>query len=121
MRLNILCIDDNQDITELCQTVLTSKGHSVQVANDGKKGLDLIKKKESNLVLLDLAMPKYSGEDLVKELLKDGPINSYNIYLFTASVITEKSIDDLLKFGVKGYLKKPLRIDTLLNILKKFE
>jgi DNA-binding response OmpR family regulator len=119
--MKVLLIDDNEEITELFETTLTAKGYSVKVSNDGKEGLDLIKKKESNLVLLDLAMPKYSGEDLVKELLKDGPINSYNIYLFTASVITEKSIGDLLKLGVKGYLKKPLRIDTLLNILKKFE
>jgi len=68
-----------------------------------------------------LAMPGFSGEDLVNELIKEGPIDNYNIYLFTASSVTEKTIGELLKLGVKGYLKKPLRLDTLLNILQKYE
>ena len=119
--MKVLCIDDNQDITDLCQAVLPSKGYECEVANNGKEGLELIKKREADVVLLDLAMPKFSGEDLVKELLKDGPIDGYNIYLFTASVITEKLVGDLLKTGVKGYLRKPLRLDALLKILQKHE
>lgn len=117
--MKIICIDDNQDITDLCKTVLSSDGNNCLTTDNGQDGVNMIKSEKPDLVLLDLAMPKFSGEDVVNELLKDGPIEGYNIYLFTASAITEKSIGELLKLGVKGYLKKPLRVDTLMRILQK--
>lgn len=119
--MKIICIDDHPDITDMCKQYLISKGHSCEITNDGKEGLKLIKKIKPDVVLLDLAMPEFSGEDLIKELLKEGPIDGFNIYLFTASSITEKSVGELLKFGVKGYLKKPLHLETLETILQKHE
>ncbi|MDH3277649.1 MAG: response regulator [Nitrosopumilus sp.] len=117
--MNILLIDDNQEITDLFETTLSASGHSCRVTNDGKEGLELIKKKESDIVLLDLAMPKLSGEDILKNLLKDGPIIDYNIYLVTASVVSEKEIKDFINSGVAGCLRKPLRLDDLLDTLQK--
>ena len=119
--MRILLIDDNEEITELFQTTLTSKGYSVQIANGGKEGLEQIKKKESDLILLDLAMPNFSGHDLIKELLKDGPIEDYNIYLFTASSISDREIDDLIKLGVIGCLRKPVRLNDILTMLEKHQ
>jgi len=119
--VKVLLIDDNSEITELFDTTLTAKGYSVQVTNNGKEGLDLIKKKESDLVLLDLAMPGFSGEDILKELLKDGPINDYNIYIFTASVISDQDIDNFIKLGAVGCLRKPVRLEDILNVLEKHQ
>ncbi|MDH3611302.1 MAG: response regulator [Nitrosopumilus sp.] len=119
--MKVLLIDDNSEITELFDTTLTAKGYSVQVTNNGKEGLDLIKKKESDLVLLDLAMPGFSGEDILKELLKDGPINDYNIYIFTASVISDQDIDNFIKLGAVGCLRKPVRLEDILNVLEKHQ
>ena len=119
--MRVLLIDDNQEITELFETTLTTNGYSCIATNDGKEGLELIKKKESDIVLLDLAMPKFSGEDILKKLLKDGPINDYNIYIFTAISITEKEIKDFIKKGVAGCLRKPVRLDELLKTLQKHQ
>ena len=119
--MKVLLIDDNEEITELLETTLTAKGYSVKVSNDGREGLDLIKKKESDLILLDLAMPNFSGQDLIKELLKDGPIDDYNIYLFTASAVSDKEIGDLIKMGVTGCLRKPVRLNEILDMLQKYQ
>ena len=119
--MRVLCIDDNSDITDFCQSVLEAQGHSCLVTNNGRDGLDLIKKKESDLVLLDLAMPQFSGEDLIKELQKEGSIEQYNIYIFTASVITEEITSKLINLGVKDCIRKPIRLETLLGILQKNE
>ena len=119
--MKVLLIDDNPEITELFNTTLTSKGYSCQVTNDGREGLELIKKKESDLVLLDLSIPKFSGEDILKELLKDGPLNDYNIYIFTASVVLEKDLDNFIKLGVTGCLRKPVRLDDVLGVLDKHQ
>lgn len=117
--MKVLLIDDNQEITDLFQTTLTAKGYPCQVSNDGKEGLELIKKKEHDIVLLDLAIPRFSGEDILNELLKDGPIKDYNIYVFTASVISEKEIEDFIKMGALGCIRKPVRLDALLDTLQK--
>ena len=119
--MNILLIDDNQEITDLFNTTLTASGYSCKVTNDGKEGLELIKKKESDIVLLDLAMPNFSGEDILKELLKNGSISEYKIYLVTASVVSEKEIKDFIDVGVTGCLRKPLRLDDLLDILQNHQ
>ncbi|HUT07187.1 MAG TPA: response regulator [Nitrosopumilaceae archaeon] len=119
--MKVLLIDDNEEITELLETTLTAKGYSVKVSNDGREGLELIKKKESDLILLDLAMPNFSGQDLIKELLKDGPIDDYNIYLFTASAVSDKEIGDLIKMGVTGCLRKPVRLNEILDMLQKYQ
>ena len=119
--MKILLIDDNPEITDLFETTLSAKGYPCQVTNDGRKGLELIKKKESDLVLLDLAIPKFSGEDILQELLKDGPIDDYNIYIFTASVVSEKEVDDFIKMGVVECLRKPVRLDEILEVLQKYQ
>jgi len=117
--LKVLLIDDNPEITELFQTTLSSNGHVCQVANDGREGLEQIKKSKSDIVLLDLAIPDFSGEDLLNELLKEGPINGYNIYIFTASAVSDKEENDFIKMGIVGCLRKPVRLNDLLETLEK--
>jgi two-component system, OmpR family, response regulator len=53
--------------------------------NDGQKGLDCIRNEKFDLVLLDLAMPEFSGIDVIKSLKEEGAIESKNIDIFTAS------------------------------------
>ncbi|MDH3677096.1 MAG: response regulator [Nitrosopumilus sp.] len=119
--MRVLLIDDNPEITDLFETTLTSKGYSCKITNNGKEGLELIKKKESDIVLLDLAIPKFSGIDIINDLLKNGPINDYNIYLFTASIISDSEVNEYIKKGVLGCLRKPLRLDEILSLLEKHQ
>ena len=53
--------------------------------NNGREGLERIRNDKFDLVLLDLAMPDFSGWDVIKSLHKDGLIKSKNIVIFTAS------------------------------------
>lgn len=118
--MKVLCIDDNKDITELLDKILTAKGHNVTVCNDGKKGLELIKQDDSDVVLLDMAMPNYSGEDVLKTLSHD-ELEKRNVLIFTASSISDAKIHEYEKKGVKGCVRKPVRVDELVRTLKKFE
>ena len=119
--VKILLIDDNEEITDLFQTTFAAKGYPCQVSNDGKEGLELIKKKKHDVVLLDLAIPRFSGEDILNDLLKDGPIEDYNIFVFTASVVSEKELEDFIKMGVIGCIRKPVRLDEILDTLQKHQ
>ena len=68
--MNILAIDDNEDILSLLETVLTSKGHDFTQALNGKDGVKLIEEQNFDAILLDLAMPEFSGLDVIESLKK---------------------------------------------------
>jgi two-component system, OmpR family, response regulator len=113
--LHILAIDDNTDITKLLDTVLTSVGHEFSCDNNGKDGLKNIREHNYDVVLLDLSMPGFSGMDVITEIIKDGNMGKQKIVLFTASSVSDREIDDLIKRGVHSCIRKPVDIDVLLD------
>ena len=119
--MKILLIDDNTDITKMLHKYLTIKGHLCYVANDGQIGLDLLKNQAFNVVILDIAMPKFSGNDVLDELNKIGKMKNQNIVTLTASTLSG-DIESILKNkGVHSCLKKPIDPDVLLDHIIQFE
>jgi len=114
--MNILAIDDNEDILSLLKTVFTSKGHNFTQTLNGKDGIKLIEEQNFDAILLDLAMPEFSGKDVIEHLKKNGMIKNLKIILFTASSATENEIDTLLKYdGIKSCIRKPVDISVLIT------
>lgn len=118
-KLKVLGIDDNSDINSLLGTVLVSSGHEFTSVTDGREGIKLLKQKPFDVILLDLAMPEFSGFDVLDSLKKEGLIDKQKIILLTASSITDQEIEDLLKTGVRSYLRKPLDIDVFVERIEQ--
>jgi len=117
--MNILAIDDNEDILKLLDTVFTSKDHDFTQAMNGKDGVKLIEEQNFDAILLDLAMPGFSGQDVVESLKKSNKLKEQKIIIFTASDATDNEVDVLLQYdGVKSCVRKPVDIDIL---MKKIE
>ncbi|RMF29736.1 MAG: response regulator [Candidatus Nitrosothermus koennekii] len=114
--MKILAIDDNQDITDMLETVLSIE-HDVTTVNNGRDGLKMIKEDHYDLVLLDLAMPEFTGYDVIKALKEEGLLDKQKIALFTASSMTDSEIDELLKDGITYCIRKPVDLDVLLTIV----
>jgi len=114
--MNILGIDDNEDILKLVDTVLSSKGHNFTPAGNGKEGVKLIEEQNFDAVLLDLAMPEFSGMDVIESLKKSNKLKDQKIILFTASSATDKEIRELVQNeGVSSCIRKPVDIKTLIK------
>ncbi len=114
--MNILAIDDNEDILSLLKTVLTSKGHEFTQALNGKDGVKLIEEQNFDAILLDLAMPEFSGLDVIESLKENNKLKEQKIILFTASSATDKEIDVLLQNdGIRSCVRKPVDINVLIN------
>jgi len=114
--MNILAIDDNEDILKLLDTVLSSKGHDFTQAGNGKEGVKLIEEQNFDAVLLDLAMPEFSGLDVIESLKKSNNLKDQKIILFTASSATNKTIGELLQNeGVSSCIRKPVDIKFLIK------
>lgn len=116
--MNVLIIDDNVDITEMVSKYLDMSGHSCEFANEGRNGLNMIKSKNYDVILLDLAMPDFSGIDVIDSLVKENLIKDQRIVIFTASSKPNDEIDELLEKGVYSCLKKPIDPDSLVSYLE---
>jgi two-component system, OmpR family, response regulator len=117
--MKILGIDDNTDINEMLDTVLNGSGHDFIYVKNGTEGLKLIHEKKFDVVLLDLAMPEFSGFDVINSLLKDGLLTKQKVILFTASSVLDSEIEELIKKGIHSCIRKPVDIDLLLEKLEQ--
>lgn len=115
--MKILIIDDNRKITEMFESYFKLKGHDVTVSNDGRNGLSLIESCHFDVVVLDIAMPDFSGFDVVNALQKDGKIDDEKIIILTASPLSTSESDMLIEKGVHSILKKPVNMQVLLQTL----
>jgi CheY-like chemotaxis protein len=118
--LRILVIDDNEEITEAIHFFCESmKDIECYMINDGRQGLERIKREKFDLVMLDLAMPEFSGYDVIKPLKEDGVIESNNIVVFTASSDV-KTLNKIRDSGVKEVFKKPFSLDDIIGLIEKY-
>lgn len=115
--MKILIIDDNKDITEMLCKFFTAKDHECTLSNDGKNGLTMIENQKFDVVLLDLAIPDFSGKKIIDSLHKNGKIKNQKIVLFTASPTSQKEIDDMIEKGAHSHIKKPIDPDVLIDYL----
>jgi CheY-like chemotaxis protein len=117
--MKILVIDDSQEIAEVLKFWLENEGVTVDVITDGSIGLDMIRNRQFDLILLDVAMPDFTGLDVIDSLKNEGLLESKNIIIFTAS--SDKNLFERLKnSGVKGILKKPSSLQELEKLLDKY-
>jgi DNA-binding response OmpR family regulator len=99
---------------------LESENIVCEATQDGKAGLQLIKDDKFDAILLDLAIPEFSGFDIFRELKEENLLKSNNVLIFTASSVTDQEINEMLSSGAKGVLRKPLSIDDLIEAVQRF-
>jgi len=114
-RLNILIIDDNEQITKMISTFLDMSNHDCTIVNDGKEGLELIKTKQYDSIVLDLAMPEFDGFKILNSLQDEDPSQISKIIILTASSISLETVKKFKELGVSSCLQKPVDIDQLLS------
>jgi two-component system, OmpR family, response regulator len=120
--MKVLIVDDNEELTGAVKDFLDGMQIECKVKNDGKEGLNeiLTNKGTYDLILLDMAMPQFSGYDVLDRLKTQGLLKTENIVIFTASSITDKSTDDFLANGAKEVLKKPVSLDELTEVIERY-
>lgn len=114
----IFIIEDDQPIRTMLQVCLESEGYEVESFENGKTALDALHNHaEPCLILLDLMMPVMNGKEFMLEFLKlPATIVPIPVYLCSASVVQGESE----KMGYAGFVKKPVDLDLLLEIVKKY-
>ena len=115
LRLNVLIIDDNEQITKMISSFLGMSNHDCTIVNDGKDGLEQIKTKQYDSIVLDLAMPEFDGYEILDTLKNEDPSQISKIIILTASSIPLETVKKFKELGVSSCLQKPVDIEQLLS------
>ena len=113
----IIIVEDEADIREVLEYNLERQGYKVLTAADGRQGLELIRKKSPNLVLLDLMLPEIDGLEVCRLLKNDAETVSIPIIMVTAKG-EESDIVLGLGLGADDYMVKPFSPKELLARIK---
>jgi CheY-like chemotaxis protein len=113
--VKILVIDDDKTLTSMLSKFFNFQGHPTTVLNDPWDGLDRIQKEHFDVILLDICMPEFSGEQIIKTLATNEVLQDQNIFILSANLGNKFIIKDLLRRdGINGCLEKPMDLDELL-------
>jgi len=112
-REKIAVIEDEVDILEVIEYNLAREGYRILTSRDGEVGLDLVRQKAPDLVLLDLMLPGLDGIEVCRKLKGDPLTRSIPIIMVTAK---DEESDIVLGLGVGAddYVTKPFSPKELL-------
>ena len=116
--LEILIAEDNVINQTLIMHVLNKMGYTPDIVQDGQQALDAVNHKQYDMILMDVQMPEIDGLEatrIIRKHLKRQPI----IIAMTANAMQDDK-DDCFKAGMNDYISKPINLDSIKNLLKKY-
>jgi len=115
-RKKILVVDDNPGITDLLEEILKDDGQNVYTASSGEKCMELMKKHNPGVVLLDLKMEGMDGIDtlrLIKKYNKKIPV------IIITAYATMNTAIEAMKAGAYDYIAKPFDNDGVVSLVRR--
>jgi two-component system response regulator AtoC len=114
----ILIIDDEDNMRHMLASVLSRLGYGVESADNGRSGLDVLKKEVFDVVLCDIRMPEMDGMEFLRQASAQG---------ITATIIMMSAFGSLdtalaaIRLGAYDYISKPFKADEIELTLRKAE
>ena len=108
----VLIIEDDFDVQKFVSRVLELEGYQVLKANDGEKGMEIIRENPVALVLLDLRLPGRDGWSVLHEIRHDTELSRIPVIVITA-VADAMQRRRTLQMGATKYLIKPMSAHSL--------
>jgi CheY-like chemotaxis protein len=102
----IVAIDDEPEFIDMLQNYFGLRGYEIDVAIRGARGIEIVKEKKPDVVLMDLKMPGIDGDEVLKLLKSMEP--SPKVIFITAYDDGGKTKARLLKMGAYACLDKPI-------------
>ena len=118
-QVKALVVDDVADNRLLLRMLLERKDVNVEEASNGQAGMELVAEWGPDIVFMDLRMPGMSGNDFLKQHRKDPIHGSLPVIAVTASAFQHER-DACLERGFDDFLSKPIEVDELEQVFKKF-
>ena len=110
----ILIADDEPDILEIIQFNLQAEGYEVATAKNGDEAIEMAKKHQPDLIILDIMMPGKNGIEVCK-ILRTQPNFKNTLIIFLSALSDENTEISGLETGADDYLTKPIRPKILVS------
>jgi len=101
----IIIVEDDPMISEIYQKKFSESDFEVLVADSGEQALELVKKNEVDLILLDLIMPKMDGFEVIKNI-RSGNYNQKAKIIVFSNLSQKEDRDKAMKLGADGFIIK---------------
>lgn len=114
----VLIIDDEDNMRHMLASVLSRLGYGVESAENGRSGLDVLRKEVFDVVLCDIRMPEMDGMEFLRQASAEG---------ITATIIMMSAFGSLdtalaaIRLGAYDYISKPFKADEIELTLRKAE
>jgi DNA-binding NtrC family response regulator len=116
MPSRILIIEDDATIRLTVRDLLGRQGHDVEVAEDGRSGLDLYARRTFDLILLDLRLPDMHGREVLRTIRE---ADEQALVIVMTAFPEVRSAVEMLKAGAYDYLNKPFENDDLREAVRR--
>lgn len=113
-QIKVLVVEDEKNISHVIKAYLEKEGFDVTIAIDGNEALEMFSKEEFHLIILDLMLPKLSGEEVCTTIRGTSDIP---IIMLTAKVEEDDKIEGL-SIGADDYVTKPFSPRELVSRVK---
>jgi CheY-like chemotaxis protein len=112
----VLVVDDSKTILKTAKLILKDI-YEVYLATSGEMALEIILKKQIDIILMDVDMPGMNGIETVKEIKKNNEWVNIPIVFFTA-LASKEVVAQCMSVGMDGYIIKPYMPEDLIEKIK---
>ena len=117
--LNVIAIDNDEMLLLMLKEMYAQEGIHCDTCTDVSELMEMLRRKEYNLLLTDLKMPGINGFELLELLRSSNVGNSQTIPVVVATASGSCDAEELLERGFAGYLFKPFSISELMEVSDK--
>jgi len=114
--LKVAVVDDNQDITDTLPLLLSALGCSVETANNGTQGVELISHFEPQAGLIDIGLPDLTGYQVAEKLRSDG---FRGLLIAVSGYSHAEAREQSLAAGFDHHIAKPANIEEITSLLSR--
>jgi PAS domain S-box-containing protein len=118
--LRILVAEDNAVNQMVLRKILEKRGFSVDVAGDGLQVLELFNQHRYDLIFMDVQMPGMNGLEATSRIRETQPSDSQPVIIAVTANALKGDRELCLEAGMDEYISKPLRSETIVNVISKF-
>ena len=114
---DLLIVDDDSDLSEALGNLLEGEGFRVRRARNGQHGLEIVRERRPDLILLDIEMPCLTGPEMAHRLFLNGGGEASIPIVLLSGVTTLAKIAATV--GTPYYVAKPFNLRAVLRVVSK--
>jgi len=115
----VLIVEDDYELAQLLNEVLTFENCTVDIAANGMEGLDKLRAGNYDLVVCDLMMPLLDGESLYNQVVKTAPYMSDRFIFITGQAARRGGLTDFIRRTNNTLLEKPFEVDAFRDAVRE--